>query len=241
VRGGRKSVGKSLRSCKGGAEAVADPGLGFDVAGAVGGIEFLAELGDEDAEVFGLIFAGGAPDLAEKEFVGEDAVGTVHEKQEEIEFFGSEVDLGAAHADSAAGRVDVEVADGDFGGCGLFVGGFTKVGADAGEEFGHAEGLGDVVVGALVERGDLHGFLLADGEDDDGGFSNAADGAGELDAAHFRHGEVGDDEVGRDGAEELEGFEAVICYGDFVAAALEGGAEDAGDLALVVDDEDTHG
>ena len=119
--------------------------------------------------------------------------------------------------------------------------GLAKVGADAGEEFGHAEGLGDVVVGALVECGDLHGFLLADGEDDDGDFGDAANGSGEFDATHLGNGEVGDDEVGSDGAEEVEGFEAVVGDGDVVAAALEGGAEDAGDLALVVDDEDTLG
>ena len=71
-------------------------------------------------------------------------------------------------------------------GCGFFAGALAQVGADAGEEFGHAEGLGDIVVGAFVEGGDFHGFLLADGEDDDGGFGEAADGAGELDAVHSR-------------------------------------------------------
>ena len=126
------------------------------------------------------------------------------------------------------------------GGGGFFAGDLAEVGADAGEEFGHGEGLGDVVVGAFVECGDLHGFLLADGEDDDGGFGGAADGAGEFDAGHLGHGEVGDDEVGLGGGEEVEGFEAVVGDGDFVAGGLEGGAEDAGDLALVVDDEDTH-
>ena len=95
------------------------------------------------------------------------------------------------------GGVDVEVADGELGGGGFFVGDLAEVGADAGEELGHAEGLGDVVVGAFVEGGYFHGLLLADGEDDDGGFGDAADGAGELDAAHLGHGEVGDDEVGR--------------------------------------------
>ena len=45
---------------------------------------------------------------------------------------------------------------------------------------------------------------------------------------------------GCDGAEEVEGFQAVVGDGDFVAAALQRGAEDAGDLALVVDDEDAH-
>ncbi len=172
--------------------------------------------------------------------MGEDAVGVVDEEQEEIELLGGEVDFGAADADGAGGGVDVEVADGELGGRGLFAGDLAEVGADAGEELGHAEGLGDVVVGAFVECGDFHGLLLADGEDDDGGFGEAADGAGELDAVHLGHGEVGDDEVGLGGAEELEGFEAVVGDGDFVAAGLERGAEDAGDLALVVDDEDAH-
>ena len=239
--GRRKSVGKSLRSCKFGAEAVADPGLAFDVAGAVGGVEFFAELGDEDAEVLGLIFAGGAPDVAEKELVGEDAVGVVGEEEEEIELFGGEVDVGVL---TRTMRAAVSMKRGptvSCAGAGSSRAMLAEVGADAGQELGHAEGLGDVVVGAFVEGGDFHGLLLADGEDDDGGFGDAADGAGEFDAAHLGHGEVGDDEVGGGGAEELEGFEAVVGDGDLVATALERGAEDAGDLALVVDDEDAHG
>ncbi len=61
-----------------------------------------------------------------------------------------------------------------------------------------------------------------------GGFGGAADGAGELNAGHLGHGEVGDDEVGLRGGEEVEGFEAVVGDGDFVAAALERGAEGRG-------------
>jgi hypothetical protein len=150
------------------------------------------------------------------------------------------MDVGVANTDETGGGVDVEIADGE-GSWGWFVlRGFAEVGADASEELWHAEGLGDVVVCAFVESGDLHGLLLADGEDDDGNFGDAADGAGELDAAHLGHGEVGDDEVGRDGVEEVEGFEAVVGDSDIVAAALQRGAEDAGDLAFVVDDEDAH-
>ena len=150
------------------------------------------------------------------------------------------MDVGVADADEAGGGVDVEIADGE--GCGgwFVLRGFAEVGADTGEELGHAEGLGDVVVSAFVESGDLHGFLIANGENDDGDFGDAANGAGEFDAAHLGHGEVGDNEVGDGRGEEVEGFEAVVGDGDFVAAALQGGAEDAGDLAFVVDDEDAH-
>ena len=101
MEAGRKSVRRALRSCKFVAETVADPGFAFDVARAVGAVEFFAELGDEDAEVFGLVFAGWPPDLAKEEFVGEDAVGVVREEEQEVELFRGEMKLGAADANGA--------------------------------------------------------------------------------------------------------------------------------------------
>jgi len=54
----------------------------------------------------------------------------------------------------------------------------SERGSKAREEFVHAEGFGDVVVGAGVERADLVALGLAHGEDDDryGGTSRAGRG-----------------------------------------------------------------
>jgi hypothetical protein len=120
--------------------------------------------------------------------VREHAVGVAGQQQQQVELLGREVGFCAAHAHRPRGGIDIQVADGDLFLRGLFAGGLTQVGAYAGEELGHREGLGDVVVGALVERGHLHRLLPAHGEDDDGCFGEPADGAGQFEAVHLRHG-----------------------------------------------------
>ena len=92
-----------------GDEAVADPGFVADVLGLGAGFDLFAELGDEDAEVLGLVFAGGSPDSLEEVFVGEDAAGVAREEDEEIEFLGGEVEVLAGAADDVGFDVDVEV------------------------------------------------------------------------------------------------------------------------------------
>ena len=60
--------------------------------------------------------------------------------------------------------------------------GAAQVSADAGQEFLNAEGLGDVIVSAGVQRLDLGALMVADRKDEDRGCSLGADGAGDLDS-----------------------------------------------------------
>ena len=68
--------------------------------------------------------------------------------------------------------------------------------AEPGEELVHAERLGDVVVGAGVEGGDLVGLAFAHREHDDRHVGPAAQAADHLDAVDAGQAEVEDDEVG---------------------------------------------
>ena len=235
----RKEFVKVLQVCaSGGVEAIADPWLGDDVAGVFGGFDLLAELAYVDAEVFGLIGVG-APYGMQEGAMGEDLSGVLSEDDEEVELLGCEVGFLAADEDFVLRNVDDEVAHGDdllgLGGGG---GAAAELGADAGLQFLDAEGLGDVVVGAGVERGYFDGFLIANGEDDDGRCAGGADLVAELDAAHLVHGEVGDDDVGVPLAEGDEAVEAVERCADGVSLGGECGLENADDLRFIVDDED---
>jgi len=194
---------------------------------------------DGDAEILGLGGGVGAPDGVEQVAVAEDAVGVVGHVEQELELFGGEMDVGAADVDAVLVDVDGEVADVD-GVAERGLGGVlaAELGADAGFELLNVERFGYIIVGAGVEGGDLGSFLLADGEDDDGGVGDGADLAAELDAAHLGHGEVGDDEVGLPLAEEDEAVETVGGGADVVALGAEGGLEGAEDLGLVVDEQD---
>ncbi len=115
-------------------------------------------------------------------------------------------------------------------------------GAEAREELAHAERLGDVVVGAGVERRDLLALRLARGEDDDGHVGPAAEAGDHVEPGDVGESEVEDDEVGPVSGRELERDLAGAGRVDVVAARAEVRDERAQDLRFVVDDEDAcHG
>src|SRR5262249_8266997 len=109
---------------------------------------------------------------------------------------------------------------------------------DAGQQFVNAEWLGDVVVGAGVQRVDLVVAVRATGEHHDGYRSPGAQRADDLYAVHVRQAEVEHQKVGLflgDRAQRL----GTVGGGDHLVLA--GGQVDpqrAEDLRFIVDDED---
>ena len=110
-------------------------------------------------------------------------------------------------------------------------------GAQPGEQLVHAERLGDEVVGAGIERGDLVGLLLAHREDDDRDLAPAPESLDHLDPVDARQAEVEHDDIGMVARRELEALLARLGQVDVVAAGPQVDAERAPDLRLVVDDE----
>jgi hypothetical protein len=106
-----------------------------------------------------------------------------------------------------------------------------------GQQFVHAEGLGDVVVGAGVQRLDLLVGGVPGGQHQDRHAGPAAQAPDHLDAVHVRQAQVEDDHIGVAGGGELEGGGAVVGRVDLVLARLEVDHEGAHDLRLVVDHE----
>ena len=108
-------------------------------------------------------------------------------------------------------------------------------GAQPGQQLVHAEGLGDVVVGARVERLDLLVGGVPGRQHQDRHPGPAAQPLDHLDAVHVGQAQVEDDHVGVAGGGELEGGGAVGGRVDLVLACLEVDHEGAHDLRLVVD------
>ncbi len=120
------------------------------------------------------------------------------------------------------------------GGVALFVCA-AQHGAYACGQLAWAEGLRDVVVRAQFEA--EHAFALLDlgGKDDDGRIGLLAVHAHKLVAAHLRHHQVKDDEVGTFMAGGVEGFLSV-CSGDDAEALLaQIGGDQVADFPFVVD------
>ena len=144
----------------------------------------------------------------------------------------------AAAVDLLRREIDREALGGDDeilrvgGGLGPAYGG-----AQPGEQFVHAEGLGDVVVRAGVERLDLLVGSVAGGEHQDRHARPAPQPLDDLDAVHVGQTEVEDDHVGVAGGGELKGARAVVGGVHLVLAGAQIDRESAYDLRFVVDHE----
>ena len=93
----------------------------------------------------------------------------------------------ASHAPGSEVDLDGTVSEEGLGGGGQAASGG---GTDAGQQFGAAEGLGDVVIGAGVEYGDLVVLAVVDGEDHDGDGTPFADAPEDGKAVEVREAEV---------------------------------------------------
>src|SRR5262245_297402 len=120
------------------------------------------------------------------------------EKFQKIEFFTGELDRFASAADLVAAEVDFDITESIAV---LLLRQRLRApehGFDTSEQFANGKRLGDVVVGAELEADYFVHFLATGSEHDDGnrgplGFELFAN----VEAAHSRHHDVEDDQVGR--------------------------------------------
>ena len=98
--------------------------------------------------------------------MADDPPGPLGEFGEHAIFLGREVDFLAAAGHPAIVEVDRHVADRHDRADRLVGQAVAQRGADAGEQFLGVERLGQVIVGAEIERGDLLRGVLARGDDD---------------------------------------------------------------------------
>ena len=111
-------------------------------------------------------------------------------------------------------------------------------GLDADHQLGRAEGLGQVVVGAPLEADDALGQRAARGQHQHRHIAIGAEQAHHLEAVDLGQHQVQHDEGRVLGARLAQGLAAVVGGDDVEALALEVGAHEGHDLAVVIDDED---
>ena len=100
--------------------------------------------------------------------VGQHLAGMDHQQSQQIVFLGRELDLLASHASPMRRtRSTDEIARTNTGALALRLEAVAQRGAQARHQLLHAEGLGDVIVGAEIERLDLAALVVADRQHDD--------------------------------------------------------------------------
>ena len=127
--------------------------------------------------------------------MADEFAGVAGEDLDEVPLGRPEAHFAIRGRDALCREVDGEVVGLDNR---VFLGGrgSSERGSEAREEFVHAEGFGDVVVGAGVENADLVALGLAHGEDDDRYGGTAAQAADDCDAVVPGESQVEDDEIG---------------------------------------------
>ena len=130
------------------------------------GLELAAQLGHEHPQIVRLVVVLGSPDLLQQLCLRDEAAAVANEHFDEVPLGRCQSHLLAVAAHLLRRQVDGEVRRLDEG---FFFrrGGTPEGGAQAGEQLVHAERLGDVVVGAGVERRNLVALGVADRQHDD--------------------------------------------------------------------------
>ena len=164
-----------------------------------------------------------APDGVQQLFAAEHPTRVLHEVVQQAEFRGTKVDFGARAADAVGDAVDDDVAVVDA------VVSQTRTdaaqyGADAGDQLGHRERLGHIVVGAGVEAAHAVRLLAARGQHDDrqvAGLGLAPDAAAHLDARQLGQHPVQQHQIGQPLVDLQHALLAVGGDDDAVALFLE--------------------
>ena len=111
-------------------------------------------------------------------------------------------------------------------------------GLDAGDDLVEAERLGDIVVAADREAGDLvFGVVLGREEEDRRGVAGRAEALGDAEAVHVGQHHVEDDQVGFLFEHRRDGLGAVADRTDREAGEAQARGEEVSDVGLVIDDE----
>jgi len=116
-------------------EPVAHAWFGDEVAGVRRiGFQFAADLGDEQAQVVGLLLVVRPPDLLQQLPLADQPAGVADQDLNELPFGGGQPDLSAAAGDLLGGQVDAEVRGLDDRGVLLGEAGSADRGPQAGQE-----------------------------------------------------------------------------------------------------------
>ena len=170
--------------------------------------------------------------------MGEDLPGVFGQQTQQLVFDGGQMDFLLPPIGAAAGVVNFQRAV--LVDAGLLVG-FLGVIADPpqgdpkpGQQLLHGEGLGEIVIGAGVQGGDLVAVLAAGGDDNDGQIAPGADFLNEGDAVHIGQAQVQQDHVGAVGQGVHQSARAGFRPVEEIVLGLQGGGDEVADSGVVL-------
>src|SRR5512139_465416 len=223
-------------------EAVADARLGENVTrlGWVG-FNLLAQMADIDPEVLMATHRLGAPDLGEQLAVSHHSARMRCQAKQQAVFDLGQMDNLAPAPHHASDAVDFKVAEMDqrlfllvFGSAA------THQGTDSRQQFRNAEWLGQIVVGAGIERCHLLGLQRACRKNQDGHGGPSPIIPDEFDPVLIWQTEIEHDQAGLAQPQFNAGLAGGTGHRNAVALALQGRGNELPDVPVVLDHQNPH-
>src|SRR5579875_3043579 len=209
------------------AEPVSDAGLGDDMVRALRfDLDLLPQRADIDAQILDVGFS--APDFAQNEAMSQYLAGMRNKQTQDVVLARREFHLLSADGHDSPHEIDRQIAAAKDRLLALLLKPMALGGANSGKQLVDPEWLGDVVVGAEVERLDLRAFGLAARQNDDrqcfAGLPHLPD---DIQSLHVGQAEIEDDDVRRFAADRFERAASVLGFGDDIALGRKARAQEA--------------
>src|SRR3954447_228643 len=221
-----------------GGEAVTHPRLGVQVPRVRRiGLELAAQLVEVDAQVVRLLLVRRAPDRLQQVLLADQPARCPDQLRQQPPLGRRQPDDGAVDGDPLGRQVDGEVLGRDHRLVRLR-GPAPLHRAQPGQQLAHVEGLGDVVVGAGVQRADLVVAVRAGRQHEHRPGEPRPQPGQHLGAVEVGQAQVEDDEIGVVVGGVPQRRAAVGSGEDVVAGRVQRDPQGPGDLRVVVDDED---
>ena len=178
-------------------QGVADEADGVD-EGRPELLELLAQVAHVGLDDIAVAAEVVVPDVVEDLRLREHVARVEHEVAQQVELRGGEVDDVPAASHLVRTLIELDVGEAQDAVVLGLVPRPTQDGVDPGDDLGQREGLGDVVVAAHGEAGQLVLERVARGQEEDGdAHAVGAQAAGDLESVEVGEHDIEDDEVGR--------------------------------------------
>ena len=183
-----------------------------------------------------------APDLVQQLIAGVHPIGGGGQIVQQLHLLGGRVHLFAVYGQFKGIHIDDQLVKHQASGF-LFRGGAgaaAQHGLNPGQHLFHFKGLGDVVIGAVLQAGNLIvGFTLG-GEHDDGGLAFGPDGPADRPAVHDRHHHIQQHQVRLDGPVFRKALSSVTGNGNGIALFFQIHLQKLRDIAVVLYNQNRH-
>ena len=185
---------------------------------------------------------GGAPQLPQHLLVGKHPPGVPPQQRQDLELAGGKTGILPGQVRPVLIVIDDQLPD-DIAPLLHFLAAAGPAGvaqrrADACQQFHRAERLGEVIIGAEIQRFGLVVLGDAGGNDDDGHAAPAADAFDDADTVHIRQTEIQQDAVGTMGGNERQRSTAISRGDDIIPGGGKGAFQVAADAGIILNDQD---